>query len=276
MNNISRMLRYSVLILFIAMVIVFPINAVTVDAVSDGDPAPAVSDGDGAPTGSGEEEAPAVSGNDEDPNMPITPGEDEGEPDEVNPNDSESMLVDSTTAEPTEPDPTIVSLIVPENLDFKIDPYNIAGRGQIYSDGKMVQNKGNSDILITFTGFEVLFSNDTQFDPLTEPFDMPFEEAQKYERKAIYITLDFGRADTEPIVITGWDGEQPTVLLTTEESDAQNSFLNLTVGGNLNPGPLNSWKDGDVRIRITYQIEPLYSEILAVDPVETISTPAAP
>jgi hypothetical protein len=270
------MLRYSVLILFIAMVIVFPINAVTVDAVSDGDPAPAVSDGDGAPTGSGEEEAPAVSGNDEDPNMPITPGEDEGEPDEVNPNDSESMLVDSTTAEPTEPDPTIVSLIVPENLDFKIDPYNIAGRGQIYSDGKMVQNKGNSDILITFTGFEVLFSNDTQFDPLTEPFDMPFEEAQKYERKAIYITLDFGRADTEPIVITGWDGEQPTVLLTTEESDAQNSFLNLTVGGNLNPGPLNSWKDGDVRIRITYQIEPLYSEILAVDPVETISTPAAP
>jgi hypothetical protein len=140
----------------------------------------------------------------------------------------------------------------------------------------MIQNSGNTDVRITFTDIKINFANEEEFDPLSEPFDMPFEEAMKYERKAIYITLDFGRPDLEPVVITGWDGEPPTVLLTTEEADISNSFVNLTVGGNLNPGPLNYWKDGDVSISIDYRIEAVYPNPTTANPLETISTSAEP
>jgi hypothetical protein len=241
-------------------------ETMTADTVSDNDESfPTVTPGD---AGSSENESADTESGD-------TVSGNAGSEDEEFGN-AESGVIDSIDVETIVLEPVIISVKVPENLDFKIDPYNIASRGQIYSNGKMIQNRGNTDVRITFTDIEIRFANEEEFEPLTEPFDMPFEEALKYERKAIYITLDFGRPDVEPVVITGWDGEQPTVLLTTEETDINNSFVNLTVGGNLNPGPLNYWKDGDVSISIDYRIEAVYPDPPTDDPLETISTSAEP
>jgi hypothetical protein len=250
------MLKYSILIVYVVMVVVFPIYAVTVDTVSDGDRTSTVSDGDQAPT---------VSNGDQGFPLPITPDDDEADPEEVNPNDSESIIVESTIPEPIDTEPIIISVIVPENMDFTIDPYGVAGRGQIYSDEKKIQNKGNTDIRITFTDFEVHFSNEQEFDSLTESFAFSSEEGEAYERKAIFLTLDFGRSGVEPVILTGWNGEQPSVLLSAETIDPSNSYVNLTVGGNLNPKPATQWQDGDVSIRIAYHIEVFSADAQATE-----------
>jgi hypothetical protein len=285
MKSILRITKYFILVSFVLTVIVFPVNALAVGQASGGDvsvndieqlPTDNVSDGDEAPVPT------EPSGNAETETAETETGDGElaaAESNEAESVDPEPNAIEPTEAapevfEPTDEEPVIISVKVPENLNFHIDPYNLAGRGQIYSDGKTIRNNGDTDICVTFTDFDVSFSNEEDFDPLTEPFDMPFDEAQRYNRKAIYITLDFGRPDMEPVVITGWNGEQPSVILSAEEVDSANSYVNLTIGGNLNPGPLNYWKNGDVSISIDYHIDVITPELPTPDPMETISAAA--
>jgi hypothetical protein len=288
-KSILRITKYFILVSFVLTVIVLPVNAVAVGQASGGDvsgndieqlPTDTVSDGDELPLPTEVSDNAETDVSDNGETGEIGDGElADGESNEAEPVDPEPNAIESTDAasedlEPAEEEPVIISVKVPENLNFHIDPYNLAGRGQIYSDAKTIRNNGDTDIRITFTDFDVRFSNEEDFDPLTEPFDMPFDEAQRYNRKAIYITLDFGRSDMEPVVITGWDGEQPSVILSAEEVDSANSFVNLTLGGNLNPGPLNYWKNGDVSISIDYHIDVITPELPTPDPMETISAAA--
>jgi hypothetical protein len=148
----------------------------------------------------------------------------------------------------------IVNVAVPSSLDFTIDPFELADRGQVYSGVYSVRNRGDTDVLLTFTETAVIFVSDTDFEALPEPFD----ENNASERKAIYLLLDFGRKDVAPVVLTDAEAE-PAQILLTAAGDGESGCM-LSLSGSVNPYPAADWRDGDVRIRLNYRLEALPPE----------------
>ena len=143
----------------------------------------------------------------------------------------------------------IFNVAMPLSLDFTIDPYELAGRGPVYSDGHVLENLGDHDVILTFVDIEVIFSEDADIIPLPQPFDGPDDT----EEKAIYLLLDFGRPDVQPLVLTAPPDEMPRIYLSATDDDA--SFCMLTISGDVTPYPDREWASGDVKIRITFIIE---------------------
>ena len=147
----------------------------------------------------------------------------------------------------------ILNVLIPYALDFTIDPFELAGKGPIYSDTFVIENFGETDVIITLTNINVKFANDTDFMPLSTPF---YSNTGLYERlKAIYLLLSFGRSDVLPVVATaGSHEEMPSILLHAQESGLLSS-CSLSISGSINPHPASNWGSGDVSIIVTYRIE---------------------
>ncbi|MDR0937699.1 MAG: hypothetical protein LBM98_13580 [Oscillospiraceae bacterium] len=159
------------------------------------------------------------------------------------------------TAPPDAPQDDIISVIVPTTLDFTIDPLELAGRGQIYSEPFFIENRGNSNVVLTLSDINVAFAKDDEFEAVLEPFGDEFQS----ERKALYLALDFGREGFPPVVLT--DLEHPASVLIplfSEESalsaDGEYSSVELSFSGNVNYPPELDWLPGDVHIAMTYTL----------------------
>jgi hypothetical protein len=147
----------------------------------------------------------------------------------------------------------VLNVTVPVAVDIMIDPFEIADRGQVYSDAYEIRNHGDTDVILTFTDFEVIFANDAEFKALAAPFD----EASESDLKAIYLLLNFGRADIPPVVMTG-DGIGPVsvpLAAAGEGVSDESAALSLRFSGGVNPYPGNEWQSSDVKIRLTYRLE---------------------
>ena len=109
----------------------------------------------------------------------------------------------------------IVNVDAPVSIDFVLDPFEVAGRGQVFSEEFIIENQGNSDVMITFADITVTFANETDFKPLSEPFAGGWGDGMK----SIYLLLDFGREDIPPVVATAYSGETISIILGAPESD---------------------------------------------------------
>jgi hypothetical protein len=155
----------------------------------------------------------------------------------------------------------VLNIVIPATVSISIDPFEINGRGQIYSDEYAIQNLTDSDVILTFTDMRVIFANDTDFEALAVPFD----ENTVSDRKAVQLVLNFGRNDVTPVVLTDMNrAAEKSVLLRAAEYDASEaaSSLSLSFTGSLNHAPAVDWKDGDVKLRLEYLLEavPLEAE----------------
>jgi hypothetical protein len=106
-------------------------------------------------SGISEEEHPVPPGEGqsetEEPSGPETPAE-QDLPEEPAPSE-EPLTVEEFSTDETFPAPKdeILHVIVPKALDFVIDPFEIAGRGQVYSEPQTIENRGDTDVLVTFS-----------------------------------------------------------------------------------------------------------------------------
>lgn len=151
-------------------------------------------------------------------------------------------------------DPEILQIAVPSAIDFTMDPLELGGRGQVYSDEYLIENCGEADVLLTITDIGITFANDTDFLALAEPYDTK----AGLKSKAIYLTLEFAREGMEPIVLTDGSGAQEISLLLAAqdlEMGNEDSAVVFSVTGNLNPYSSVDWLDGDVQIHLSYRLE---------------------
>lgn len=168
----------------------------------------------------------------------------------------------------------VLNVAVPLTVSIVIDPFEISGKGQIYSDLYEITNFGDADVLLTFTDIQVTFADDTNFEALAKPFD----DRTDSDLKSIYLLLNFGRDNITPVAITDPAREDDiTIPLAGNQADANgNSFLSFYFSGNVNHLPEVGWKDGDVKISISYKLEvippPLKADVLMLtDPGEEIA-----
>ena len=194
------------------------------------------------------------------------PPEDDNDPSNENPNEpvgdgdpdfpNDETEDDSSNNETEENPDAVINVIMPVSLDFTIDPFELNGRGSVFSDAYMIENIGEGDVIITFTDITVTFANTIDFKPLPNPFGDNMGEPLK----AIYMLLDFGRQDTTPVVATSPTSEGPSILLSAHEEGGGLSYCALSISGDVNPYPAKTWSSGDVKITVSYTLEPVQSE----------------
>ncbi|MDR1604796.1 MAG: hypothetical protein LBS10_08445 [Gracilibacteraceae bacterium] len=144
----------------------------------------------------------------------------------------------------------VLQVVLPAELEITIDPLEISGCGQIYSGVYAIGNHGDTDVLLTITDYGVSFAGEGDFEALAEPFP----EGAEAGDKAIYLVLDFGLADTPPLVLTDRTARTEIVIPLPA---GENAAAHLSFSGSVNPYPGTDWQSGEVKFYLTYRLEAL-------------------
>lgn len=179
----------------------------------------------------GQDTAVSVSGNDE-LNLSVSTGDAKSE---------ESMSPDDGTPDLTSSDVEpawIISLQVPDNLDFVIDPWNMSGRGQIYSERFTIKNCGDEACSLFLQGMasaplnSVLFVEDVG-------------EIYTQDTANVYLETVFENGDT---LILSTEGREYTVTL---EPGCELVFW---LAGAVNEKASGNWGDKAVSVILRYSV----------------------
>jgi hypothetical protein len=156
----------------------------------------------------------------------------------------------------------VLNVVVPASLEFTIDPFEIAGKGQIYSKPYRIENNGDTDVLLTLSEMRVFFTGEGEFESLSEPFDANAEST----RKAIRLSLDFSRSELPSVVLTDPNhAEDVRILLSAiRPGEEEAAYLSLSLSGSVNHAPAADWRDGDVNISLHYSMEAVLPEEEAI------------
>lgn len=139
----------------------------------------------------------------------------------------------SSGANPPAP---IVSVAAPETLDFIMDPYELAGRGSIWSQEYAFINKGNVPIKISLSKLHCMAANDVFIAEENE------EIAEDGKAAALWLYLDNGSS----IRITEDDTAYEFIL------EPEDSLL-FWIRGNMSTH--GQWKNGDINISLQYSLK---------------------
>lgn len=135
------------------------------------------------------------------------------------------------------PEGEILSLQIPERLGVVIDPWEIAGKGQIYSEQFTVRNTGEASGVLTLSFVCRRVEGSTAIIR-TDNLGLHDDES-----KSIYIEMIFGDADR--MVLTEAGLEYQTELQPGEE-------MTVSFAGEVNEYASEGWGDGDVEIEGVY------------------------
>ena len=191
-----------------------------------------------------------------------TPSVDEASPSPQNDAAGFPAPTDEASTDSLEYASVPLNVMLPTSVVITIDPFEISKKGHVHSGTYAIKNLGDTDVLISFTDMRVTFANDRDFEALA----LPFDESGESKLKSLYLLLDFGRNDADPIVLTDKARENEasfSIRAAQNDPDGADS-LSLSFSGSVNHAPAVEWKAGDVSIRLTYLIR-------AVPPIETES-----
>lgn len=195
-------------------------------------------------SGSDEQGAAAegLSGVDNQDTVPEKPDADSTE--EVPNTDKQDVLTDAPDADSKDTEDKtgskkadIVSLQIPQKLGVVIDPWEIAGKGQIYSEPYTIQNTGEE------TGILTLSFSCRKGEGSTAVIRTDTAGLHDDENKSIYIEMTFG--DAERIILTEEGLEYQAELQPGEE-------LSVSFAGEVNEYASDGWGDADLEIEGVY------------------------
>lgn len=85
-----------------------------------------------------------------------------------------------------EADSTVMNVSMPLEVPFTINPFEMYGKGQIYSDVFQIENHGAGDVVIDITDIRYIFANEEDFVSM----DAPVDDSVREPRKALYMLFD--------------------------------------------------------------------------------------
>lgn len=207
-----------------------------------------------------------------------TPETDDGKSSEDNMEDSVSENSDNaeTMLIPIKED-TGLRIEVPTELPFVIDPFEITGRGQVYSQDFQIINRSAERVKVTLTEIKYSFKNNKDFRAVSALEDID----DTSDKKDIFLTLDIEETG-ETLAITDQSPlKNYSFLLASGNGDGEESGesdrITFSIGGSVNPSPRSEWYRNDVRIEILYTFEPASAETtessISDDSFESITAP---
>ena len=203
------------------------------------------------------EEAPLKEskGTDEEKEPMEAAGETDGE--------EESLEV---TGEDEEKD-VLYSVSFPTDTHACLDPGNLSGKGQIFSEHYAVENYGNTEVKITIKNIDVYYAS------TEDVYEFSDEEIDDHSSrvKKLNIGMVWGKEneDSEKTIYLS-EGVREEEVLTLEASDYDENgeFADLKEGssgyfyftGTLNANPNLEWEEGELIVRFDYEILSAESE----------------
>jgi len=145
----------------------------------------------------------------------------------------------------------IVSLQIPERVRIIVDPFEIDGNGQIYSEQYVVRNVGITAGILTLSN-AIRISGEGEEDEATVRTET--EEMHCSWEKSIYLEMAFGNGDK---VVFTQEGSVYEVELEAGEE------LALWFAGEVNENASQPWRTGDIEVMIGYTWDTKEKDIAA-------------
>lgn len=138
----------------------------------------------------------------------------------------------------------IFSLQVPERLDFTIDPWNLAGHGQIYSERFTIRNTGNAACVISLQDITCMASGGTVIVDSTQ-------EIYAQDAAAVYLEINFESG--EGLALSGKQNEYFATLLPGGE-------VAFWFTGAANEKTSDSWAGKGLSVSLKYTVSTLSAQ----------------
>ncbi len=151
----------------------------------------------------------------------------------------------------------LTSLLMPQKFEIVMDPWEMDGRTQVYSEQYIIKNTGDMSGTLKLTGIACETGEDVHVQENSDGI-------HSGKDKKLYIELLINDEDRFVLMPEGTDYE---IKLAPDES------ITLEFTGEMNENTSQNWQDSDVKISVTYDwcIEPQEKE---TETVESISEPA--
>lgn len=148
-----------------------------------------------------------------------------------------------------------IDINYPKSYDFKVDPFNSLGNGQIFSDDFIFENNGNVDVVVTLEKILYEFPNNEDFRCLTEEYteenDIGLKDVYMYMKNVSEVP------ETGDILVADFEQSNPISFILSADKTAENNIQKFQFSGSISPLPDKSWQDKDIRVRVYFKIEPI-------------------
>lgn len=155
----------------------------------------------------------------------------------------------------------IVNVSFPANIHAYLDPGNLSGKGQVFSDSYVIKNYGNTDLSIKIKNIDINYwSDEYEYEFSKEKItatpsqvkrlnvDMVWENKREKKKNVLNIL------DSEP--------NQYVLSLKAAKYSKDGEFIGLNEGsigsfyftGTLNANPNLVWEDGEITLGFDYEI----------------------
>lgn len=129
-------------------------------------------------------------------------------------------------------------LQIPQKLEVVIDPWEMDGRSQIYSEQYVIRNDGKEQGILTLSNLACRVSEQSRAVVTTNRSGL-----HDGDEKLIYMQMKFGNGDQ---IDLSEDGSSYQVELQPEEE------LSVCFEGEVNENASESWQDGDIAVTVAY------------------------
>lgn len=133
-------------------------------------------------------------------------------------------------------------LLIPQKLQVVIDPWEMDGKGQIYSEEYVIKNTGETPGTLILSDLACQIDEESGVEIKDDPKGIHDDG-----NKSAYIEIVFGDRDK---VILSKEGAVYKAELKPEEE------LTLRFSGEVNENAEKSWRNGDIALKATYAWEP--------------------
>lgn len=149
-----------------------------------------------------------------------------------------------------------------------LDPDNLSGRGQIFSDEYVVENYSNTDVSIRVKNVKVFyFSTESVYEFYETGIEENSSDVKRLDVNLVWVN---NSENTERVLhVTEGECDETVLVLKAAEYNNRGEFISLNEGstgffyftGTLNANPNIVWEDGEVELQFDYEIVNAKSEI---------------
>ena len=173
----------------------------------------------------------------------------------------EVALEEGIEAQSKEQETVIYNVSFPTSTKAFLDPGDLSGRGQIFSDRYAVENYGNTDVAILVKKLDVLYRSAEDDYELTDAEIM--DSHSRVKKMNVDMVWENQNEQTEKTfhVLEGEANEQ-VLVLRAAEYDETGAFVKLSDGGSgvfyftgtLNSNPNIEWEKKEIVVRLSYEV----------------------
>lgn len=160
-----------------------------------------------------------------------------------------------------EEESVLYSVSFPTDTHACLDPGNLSGKGQIFSDHYTVENYGNTEVKITIKNIDVYYAST---EDVYEFSDEKIDDHSSRVKK-LNIGMVWGKENEESektIYLSEGVREEEVLTLAASEYEENGEFVSLKEGstgyfyftGTLNANPNLEWEEGELIVRFDYEI----------------------